>query len=79
MSGTRAALIWIKSAPHILVLPGDMAEDYQPGDPAPETGDYEECNVFGSPTGTVAHVRKGEPLPGAPRGFTWRLSRPQEE
>ena len=40
--------------------------------PAPATGHYEELNVFGSHTGKTAHVTEGEPLPGAPRGFTWR-------
>jgi hypothetical protein len=32
----------------------------------------EELNVFGSSTGKVEHVREGERLPLAPRGFTWR-------
>ena len=35
-------------------------------------GDYEELNVFGSPTGWSRHVRKGDPLPELPRGFLWR-------
>jgi hypothetical protein len=39
------------------------AQDHQPGDPAPETGHYEQCNVFGSPTGIVRHVPEGVPLP----------------
>lgn len=50
-----------------------MPTDHRPGDLAPETGHYEECNVFGSPTGTVRHVVEGNPMPHAPRGFTWRL------
>ena len=36
------------------------------------TGHYEELNVFGTPTGKVEHVREGERLPHAPRGFGWR-------
>jgi hypothetical protein len=42
------------------------------GAQAPVIGHYEELNVFGSPTGRVEHVREGERLPHAPRGFTWR-------
>ena len=55
-----------------------MASDHKPGDPAPHTGHYEELNVFGSETGHVVHVRKGDALPGAPYGFTWRLSQKTE-
>ena len=46
--------------------------DYQPGEPAPCSGVYEELNVFGSPTGRVAVVAKDEEFPAAGRGFTWR-------
>ncbi len=46
--------------------------DHKPGDPAPATGHYEELNVFGTPTGKVHHAREGEPLPRAPRNFSWR-------
>ena len=51
-----------------------MAErqEHQPGTHAPLTGHYEELNIFGTPTGKVEHVRKGERLPHAPRGFSWR-------
>jgi hypothetical protein len=51
-----------------------MAErqEHQPGTHAPATGHYEELNVFGTPTGRLAHVREGERLPGSPRGFSWR-------
>jgi hypothetical protein len=44
----------------------------QPGDCAPNSGDYPELNVLGSPTGKVVLVAKGGKLPIAPRGFTWR-------
>lgn len=46
--------------------------EYLPGDRAPGSGEYEELNVFGTPTGRVAAVAKDEELPAAPRGFTWR-------
>ena len=51
-----------------------MAErqEHQPGTHAPVTGHYEALNVFGTPTGKVEHVREGERLPHAPRGFGWR-------
>jgi hypothetical protein len=48
-------------------------QELQPGSRAPSTGHYEELNVFGSRTGKVEHVREGELLPSAPRGFSWRL------
>jgi hypothetical protein len=38
--------------------------DHNPGDPAPETGRYEEYDVPGDPTGRIVHVNEGEPLPG---------------
>jgi hypothetical protein len=47
-------------------------QEHQPGAHAPVAGQYEELNVFGTPTGKVAHVREGERLPRAPRGFSWR-------
>jgi hypothetical protein len=46
--------------------------EHQPGGPAPGTGEYEELNVFGTPTGRVAVVDKDEELPEAARGFSWR-------
>ena len=42
-----------------------------PNHPAPEAGDYEELNIFGTPTGKVATVAEGEPVPAAPLGYTW--------
>jgi hypothetical protein len=47
-------------------------EEHQPGTRAPMTGHYEEMNIFGSGTGRIEHVREGELLPRAPRGFSWR-------
>jgi hypothetical protein len=46
--------------------------EHLPGDEAPRTGHYEELNIFGSRTGRTAHIQEGDPLPGAPHGFTWR-------
>jgi hypothetical protein len=34
---------------------------------------YEQRNVLGAPTGEQVAMAPGEPLPAAPRGFTWRL------
>lgn len=50
-----------------------MPHEHQPSNPAPETGHYAEANVFGTHTGILIHARKGDALPAAPRGFTWRL------
>lgn len=46
--------------------------EYQPGERAPASGQYEELNVFGSQTGQVVVVLADEDFPPAPRGFTWR-------
>jgi len=46
--------------------------EYQPGDPAPYSGVFEELNIFGTPTGRVAVTAKDERLPASARGFTWR-------
>ena len=39
------------------------------------TGVYRLLNVFGTETIEFAHVGKGQPLPPAPLGFSWRLER----
>ncbi|HTI82057.1 MAG TPA: hypothetical protein VL614_16525 [Acetobacteraceae bacterium] len=49
-----------------------MAE-YPPGARAPISGVYELRNVLGSPTGVRTTIACGDPLPAAPRGFTWQL------
>lgn len=46
--------------------------EHQPGDFVPSSGEYEELNVFGTPTGRIAELAKDEQLPGSPRGYTWR-------
>jgi hypothetical protein len=46
--------------------------EHQPGDPAPESGEYEALNVLGGPTKVRVRVASGEPLPPLPRGQTWR-------
>lgn len=46
--------------------------EYQPGDRAPDAGEFEELNVFGTPTGRVATLAKDDPFPVTARGFTWR-------
>ena len=46
--------------------------EHQPGEQAPSTGHYEELNIFGTRTGRVHIVRKGDRLPAAPRGYLWR-------
>jgi hypothetical protein len=46
--------------------------DYAPGSEAPEAGTYEQLDVFRLPTGITEHVIRGERLPLAPQGYTWR-------
>src|SRR5579872_6730367 len=48
--------------------------DHLPGERAAETGRFEELNIFGTPTGKLTHADRGERLPVAPQGFTWRRS-----
>lgn len=48
------------------------ASERQPGAPAPESGLYEELNIFGTPTGRTAALDAGQTLPPSPRCFTWR-------
>lgn len=50
--------------------------EYQPGDLAPYHGRYEALNIFGTATGRIVEVAKGEPLPELPRGFIWRSVQP---
>jgi len=45
-----------------------------PGEPASWEGSYQEVNVFGTPTGQIVLARRGESLPAAPRGYTWRFA-----
>jgi hypothetical protein len=37
------------------------------------SGIHEQRTVLGSSTGERITVARGDPLPAAPRGFTWRL------
>jgi len=46
--------------------------EHQPGGRAPGNGEYEELNVFGTPTGRIVVVAKDEELPATARGFSWR-------
>ena len=47
-------------------------DEYQPGDPAPVSGVYEERNVFGTPTGRDVALAQGETFPAIPRGYPYR-------
>ena len=42
-----------------------------PGQPVPVAGYYLAHDMFGEPIAQVAPMRKGEPLPPLPKGFTW--------
>jgi len=53
-------------------------DDHHPGDRAPITGDYEQLNVFDTPTRTIVCVPEGDWLPCGPRRFTWRRMKPFE-
>ncbi len=47
--------------------------EHDPGELVLVAGHYEELNVFGTPTGRRTTLVKGDRMPAAPRGFTWRL------
>jgi hypothetical protein len=47
--------------------------EYPPGARVSVGGVYEQRNVLGAPTGDRVTMASGDPLPAAPRGFTWRL------
>lgn len=51
------------------------AAEHPPGHPAPLAGVYRLLNIFGTETIEAAHVARGQPLPPAPLGHTWRLER----
>jgi hypothetical protein len=52
-------------------MPDDT--EHPPGATAPINGYYRLLNVFGTPTEHTTHIRRGEALPAAPRGYGWRL------
>ena len=56
-------------------LRDSAAPDYPAGTPAPESGSYEQLNIFGRATGHRVTVEQGMPLPPLPRGFAWRQAR----
>ncbi|HEY1935326.1 MAG TPA: hypothetical protein VGG99_25245 [Acetobacteraceae bacterium] len=43
------------------------------GTQAPQSGWYDQLNVFGRAIGHRIAVQQGERLPDLPRGFAWRL------
>ena len=49
-----------------------QCDENEPGHPAPNDGNYEALNVFGTPIGMTKTVRKGEPFPDLPYGYKWR-------
>ena len=54
-------------------------DEHQPGQPAPKSGVYRLLNVFGGEEATRVTVRRGETLPAAPRGYSWRLVRETDD
>jgi hypothetical protein len=50
-----------------------VADKFEPGQPAPLAGWYDEHNPLGSRTGVTVMAEKGRALPRLPRGYFWRL------
>jgi hypothetical protein len=63
-------------AAHVLLSTGREgrpSETYaRAGAAAPETGVYEQIDLFRLPTGITERLAEGERLPLAPVGYTWR-------
>ena len=53
--------------------------DHRPGELAPASGQYSLLNVFGSMSSEAAQVLRGNRLPPAPLGFTWRMVLKKEQ
>jgi hypothetical protein len=49
-------------------MAGDATDEYLPGAPVPCIGEYDELNMFGTPTGWSRYVQKGNELPALPSG-----------
>jgi hypothetical protein len=47
----------------------------EPGDAAAVSGIYAQMNAKGARTGVRTYAAEGDPLPGAPPGFTWLFVR----
>jgi hypothetical protein len=54
-------------------------EEQPPGATVPVTGRYRLLNVFGTPTDHSVHIWRGEALPAAGRGHSWRLEQQTDE
>jgi hypothetical protein len=66
-------LIWINHQSADFGVCADMdSNEHRPGDQARHSGEYEELNVLGLPTGWSIYAEQGAALPPLPRGFTWR-------
>lgn len=50
---------------------GPHATQQWPGEPALRSGRFRLLNVFGRALQETTHLERGEPIPPAPRGFTW--------
>jgi hypothetical protein len=50
-----------------------QVDRFEPGQPAPTAGWYDEHNPLGSRTGVAIMAEKGRALPRLPRGYFWRF------
>jgi hypothetical protein len=55
------------------------AIDFQAGELAPQSGDYQMHNVFGSPTRLIIQLEEGDTFPDTPRSCTWHLLERSDE
>jgi hypothetical protein len=54
------------------IVPVDP-NDHLPGEKARHSGEYEEWNVRGGPTGLSVYAKQSATLPSLPSGFIWRF------
>jgi hypothetical protein len=57
-------------------LPRHGKQDDCAGQDALQSGTYELCNIFGTPTGRRIVLACGEVPPQIPQGWAWRRLRP---
>jgi hypothetical protein len=60
-----------------VLFAGDGSErlEFLAGEPAPETRDYIELNVFGTQTTRARWLVRGQPFPTTPVGYSWKRAR----
>jgi hypothetical protein len=51
---------------------GSEKVEFQAGEPAPDSGEYIELNVFGTQSAPARWFARGQPFPAQPVGYSWK-------